>query len=87
MKIFYLTLALLSAVACKSTKAGCDAYGQFEIDQKAEYVQVLSENGTPLTDKVPTLNDNFLHLNLPSGNYTVLMYSGDKVLDSKKIKL
>jgi hypothetical protein len=87
MKLFYFTITLLLFYSCKSSKAGCDAYGQFLIDQDAEYVQVISENGTPLTDKVPTLNESFLNLNLPSGNYTVLMYSDGKVLDSKKIKL
>ena len=87
MKTLIFSFALLALASCKSTKAGCDAYGKVSIEKDVEYVQIVTEYGDLLTDKVPVKQERELHLNLPPGEYTIYMYTEGKVSGTKRVKL
>lgn len=87
MKKLFFGITLLSLFSCRSSKAGCDAYGKVVIENGIEYVQIATEYGDLLTEKVPVMREKELHLNLPPGEYTIYMYSDGKVSGTKRVKL
>lgn len=62
---------------CKSTQK-CDAYGALNV-KGYDYVQVIG-----LTDTVPTLGEELLHL--PQGEYEVKMWS-ERDVKTLRVKL
>lgn len=86
MKTLIFSFSFLVLLSCRSSKAGCDAYGKVEIENGIEYVQIATEYGDLITEKVPVMREKELHLNLPPGEYTIYMYSDGKV-SAKKVRL
>lgn len=54
MKTLIFSFAFLALVSCKSSKAGCDAYGKVEIENGIKYVQIATEYGDLLTYQLQT---------------------------------